>query len=82
MDVKTTTVKSVLASLPALFVFVESSSGAVVAYPSAKQNAEATQAAISFLLHTARTHCRVKPRYIASDAAHHINAALIDHWKL
>ena len=69
MDVKTTTVKSVLGSLPALFVFVESSSGAVVVYPSAKQNAEATKAAISFLLHTARTHYRVKPRFIASDAA-------------
>ena len=33
LDVKTITVKSVLGSLPALFVFVESSSGAIVVYP-------------------------------------------------
>ena len=79
LDVKTITVKSVLGSLPALFVFVESSSGAVVVYPSAKQNAEATQAAINFLLHTARAHYRVKPRFIASDAAHNLNAAILDH---
>ena len=82
LDVKTITVKSVLGSLPALFVFVETSSGAVVVYPSAKQNAESTQAAINFLLHTARTHYRVKPRFISSDAAHNLNAAMLDHWKL
>ena len=82
LDVKTITVKSVLGSLPALFVFVESSSGAIVVYPSAKQNAEATKAAISFFLHTARTHYRVKPRFISSDAAHNLNASELDHWKL
>ena len=81
LDIKHVTVKSIFGSLKYFYTFVEESTLATVAFPTATMTAEDTQAALSFLLHMCRTHYQVRPKVISTDAATNLNPAVLNHWK-
>ena len=80
-SIKHISTKSVLGSIKYFYPFVEDSTLATIAYPTANMTADDTQAALSILLHTCRTHYQVRPKVISTDSATNLNPVVLNHRK-